>query len=173
MSSRKIELSARPLDPDEVLLWEAVTASVSPLKKVSGPLFIQSVNHRDWPSSHRLEPSKRHTTAHDFAQEIKCIPRRKRRNLQIDARLDLHGLTQAEAYALLKSTLARESSKGSSLLLLITGKGSRPNGSDETVGVLRRQAPLWLSTFAEVASTEPARHHHGGNGALYVYLKKH
>jgi DNA-nicking Smr family endonuclease len=172
MFSKETKRSIRSLSPDEERLWDTVTALVCPLKKQSHHLISQDLsdNRATSTSSGSL---RKNTIFQAEGPEAKSAPRRKGPKFRVDARLDLHGLTQAEAYALLKVTLARESSKGSSLLLLITGKGSKPYESTETIGVLRRQVPFWLSTFEEVARIEPAHPRHGGTGALYVYIKKH
>ncbi|MET3790911.1 Smr/MutS family protein [Aquamicrobium terrae] len=91
--------------------------------------------------------------------------------LPIEARVDLHGMTQDEAYSLLFSFLHRAHAAGLRYVLVITGKGSSSGGD----GVLRRSVPGWLATSAFrmfVSSHEHAARHHGGAGALYVRLRK-
>ncbi len=90
----------------------------------------------------------------------------------IEARLDLHGLTQSEAHAALTRFLRSASARGVRLVLVITGKGRRSDGEG---GVLRRQVPHWLRlpefrTF--VIGFEDAHISHGGEGALYVRLRR-
>ena len=94
----------------------------------------------------------------------------------IEGRLDLHGMTREAARARLLDFLAMSRAAGRRTVLVITGKGStgRANGPDRG-GVLRREVPLWLATapFAPlVAAVEQARREHGGEGALYVRLRK-
>ncbi len=89
----------------------------------------------------------------------------------IDARFDLHGLTQSEAHAALLHFLRTASARGHRLVLVITGKGRR-NGEG---GVLRRQVPQWLALpefRSFVVGFEDAHIAHGGEGALYVRLRK-
>jgi DNA-nicking Smr family endonuclease len=89
----------------------------------------------------------------------------------IDGRLDLHGFTQAEAHATLAQFLHAAAQRGARLVLVITGKGGR-NGDH---GVLRRQVPLWLQLPEMrdcVISCEPAHIAHGGEGALYVRIRR-
>ena len=89
----------------------------------------------------------------------------------IDARFDLHGLTQSEAHAALLHFLRSASARGHRLALVITGKGRR-NGEG---GVLRRQVPQWLALpefRSFVIGFEDAHIAHGGEGALYVRLRK-
>ncbi|MCJ8519816.1 DNA-nicking Smr family endonuclease [Pseudorhizobium tarimense] len=91
--------------------------------------------------------------------------------LAIEARLDLHGLYQAEAHDLLLDFLFRAHDWGLRHVLVITGKGSSM-GSE---GALRRAVPLWFSKpefrFL-ISSYEWAARHHGGEGALYVRLSR-
>lgn len=91
--------------------------------------------------------------------------------LNIDARIDLHGLTQREAYNLLYGFLADAHARGLRHVLIITGKG-RSFGSE---GVLKQVVPHWFSTpifRLLVSAYEDAAHHHGGHGALYVRLRR-
>lgn len=89
----------------------------------------------------------------------------------IEGRVDLHGMTQDEAYSLLYSFLHRAHAGGVRYVLVITGKGSSSGGD----GILRRSVPAWLSTpafRAVVSSHDHAARHHGGSGALYVRLRR-
>jgi len=91
----------------------------------------------------------------------------------LDARIDLHGLTQAEAFAQLNAFLRRARREGARTVLVITGKGAM--GEPDGRGVLRRQVPLWLSSRGlreGVIAFAPAHAEHGGNGALYVRLRR-
>jgi DNA-nicking Smr family endonuclease len=90
----------------------------------------------------------------------------------IDARLDLHGMTQSEAHAALLHFVRAASARGSRLVLVITGKGRRNTGE---TGVLRRQVPHWLALpefRSMVIGFEDAHITHGGEGALYVRLRR-
>jgi DNA-nicking Smr family endonuclease len=105
-----------------------------------------------------------------------------RGHVEIDARLDLHGLRQADAERRLRTFLLRARADGLRTVLIITGKGSeRDAGNDSsqhdrsTRGVLRRNVPLWLEApeLREcVAGIAPAHIRHGGSGALYIHLRK-
>jgi DNA-nicking Smr family endonuclease len=111
---------------------------------------------------------------------------RRRRKLarnaeSIDARLDLHGMRQRQAYAALRSFLLASAARGERNVLIITGKGM---GGDlerdrdyfvEERGVLRRLVPQWLADEAFqsiVLSYTTASIRHGGEGALYVRLRR-
>jgi DNA-nicking Smr family endonuclease len=92
----------------------------------------------------------------------------------IDARIDLHGMTQAEAYGALRRLLHRSQASGAKFVLVITGRGA-PNASRSDRGVLRRNVPMWLALpeFRRyVLGFDVADTGHGGEGALYVRLRR-
>ncbi|MDN2566412.1 Smr/MutS family protein, partial [Aquibium sp. A9E412] len=94
-----------------------------------------------------------------------------RGRVPLEARVDLHGMTQAEAHGLLLSFLRRAHAGGLRHVLVITGKGSAPGDS----GVLRRAVPQWLATTPFrplVSGVSEAGRRHGGGGALYVRLRR-
>ena len=100
-------------------------------------------------------------------------PRRKHRIAKerevIGARIDLHGMTQDRARAALEAFLRRACDEGYRAVLVITGKGVQGDG------VLRRRTPEWLAAAAMahiVAGISEAHRRHGGDGALYVALKR-
>jgi len=95
--------------------------------------------------------------------------RLRRGQVTIDARFDLHGLTQAEAEQRLPAFLEVQRKTGGRCVLVITGKG---RGGE---GVLRRNFLHWLESGAArhlVASFAPAHPRHGGSGAFYVFLRR-
>ena len=95
--------------------------------------------------------------------------RLRRGSYPIEARLDLHGLTQAEAHSRLGAFLANAQARGHRCVLVITGRGLR------TGGTLRAMTPQWLEADpnrARVLSYAQAQLHHGGEGALYVLLRR-
>ncbi len=100
-------------------------------------------------------------------------PRRKQRLARerdpITARLDLHGLGQDQARRVLEDFLVRAQADGLRAVLVITGKGFLGDG------ILRRRTPDWLSAphlRSIVAGVSEAHRRHGGEGALYIALKK-
>lgn len=98
--------------------------------------------------------------------------RLKRGQLPIEARLDLHGRTQEEAHRALAAFIEGSHAAGRRCVLVVTGKGLRPDGS---VGVLRRNVPRWLNQPAlrqKIVAFDHAAIKDGGEGALYVLLKK-
>lgn len=96
-----------------------------------------------------------------------------RGTLQIESRIDLHGMRQVDAHAALIGFLMRARSAGHARVLVVTGKGSDEPYSER--GILRRAVPHWLrggELRALVLGFEEAARHHGGAGALYVRLRR-
>ena len=98
--------------------------------------------------------------------------RLKRGQLPVDDRIDLHGMTQAQAHGVLDDFLASAQGAGHRCVLVITGKGVRTDGA---TGILRAMVPRWLNeppNRARVLAIDTAQPRHGGAGAFYVLLKK-
>ena len=102
----------------------------------------------------------------------------KKGRLSPEARIDLHGMTLAQAHpALLRFILASVASEHR-LVLVITGKGKNRDEMGpipERHGVLRHQVPHWLNSMPlkpHVLQIAEAHVKHGGAGAYYVYLKR-
>ncbi|MEZ5841672.1 MAG: Smr/MutS family protein [Hyphomicrobiales bacterium] len=103
-----------------------------------------------------------------------------RGSVAIDDRIDLHGMTQSEAHGALRGFLVAAQKRGARMVLVITGKG-RPLDIHHHLdlhhdrGVLKRVVPKWLrlpELRPIVLSVEDAHAAHGGEGALYVRLRK-
>src|SRR3954469_12093813 len=170
----------RGLSQEERVLWTTVTRSIAPMRAGALP-DIDIENGAEKPQSARpakrvepVVPVKPATTA--TLAPLTPLGRRQRRSVArgkeaIDARLDLHGLTQAQAHAALLRFLRDAGARGARLVLVITGKGSR----DGERGVLKRQVPQWLALpefRSLVVGYEDAGIRHGGAGALYVRLRR-
>ncbi|WP_310621983.1 Smr/MutS family protein [Flexibacterium corallicola] len=111
------------------------------------------------------------------------MPRKTRKRVakgggrMIDARIDLHGLTQHQAHDRLRGFLHHSQQQGYALVLVITGKGTPTahNAYAGERGVLRRVVPHWLSLpdFRHlIIGFEAAHTSHGGDGAIYVQIRK-
>lgn len=95
----------------------------------------------------------------------------RRGQLAVEARLDLHGMTQAEAHRALDAFLAGQQAAGRRCVIVVTGKGVAREGG----GVLRAAVPRWLNEAPNrdrVLAFAYARQKDGGAGALYVLLKR-
>lgn len=98
--------------------------------------------------------------------------RLRRGRIDIEGRIDLHGMTQEEAHANLSGFIKSSAGAGCRCLLVITGKGI---GKGMGGGILRAQFPHWLNTAdlrPLILAFAPAQPRDGGGGAFYVYLRK-
>lgn len=104
--------------------------------------------------------------------------RLRRGQMHIEGRLDLHGMTQNQAYDALLHFIPRMHAQGKRCVLVITGKGRQYTQAsllDQTIGVLKQKTPEWLGSAPlnrYVLKIEAARPQHGGEGALYVLLRR-
>jgi DNA-nicking Smr family endonuclease len=172
----------RALSEEERTLWESVAKQVKPLRKQRAVKAQASPQVETQAVVKPAVPPKsipvRAAPPPKSPPPLAPLGRRERSKLsrgkqEIDARLDLHGMTQTRAHRLLFSFLQRAHSDGCTFVLVITGKGKA--GSDGERGVLRRQVPHWLGLpkfRALVVGFEEAHVGHGGEGALYVRVRR-
>ena len=117
-------------------------------------------------------PSLPPLTPGSFANiDRRTAERFRRGDLVIDGRIDLHGMTQAQAHTALSSFVLRAWNEGRRCVLVITGKGSYSAHG----GVLRQAVPRWLAESPlrpMVLAVQPAQLRDGGDGALYVLIKR-
>lgn len=180
------ETRREALSGEDRALWGEVTKSIAPLRARAEPAEpIEPVEEapRVPKRAPPLRPPAPPPKLAPKAPALAIIDRRTKQRLsrgrtEIDARLDLHGMTQAAARTRLESFLKTAQARGHGLVLVITGKGrpaSRDPYSEEERGVLRRQVPQWLSLPdlrpLVVGFTEAAIGH-GGTGALYVRVRR-
>lgn len=177
----------RALSEEERSLWERVAKQIEPLrKKPRAAKQTAAVAEAKQPSPVPARSAPRPITSAPSPKPSKpavpplvALDRRERAKLsrgkrEIDARLDLHGMTQVRAHHALLGFLQRAHQDGLTFVLVITGKGA-PGGLDAERGVLRRQVPQWLSLpefRSLVVGFEQAHIGHGGEGALYVRIRR-
>jgi DNA-nicking Smr family endonuclease len=176
----------RSLSEEERALWESVAKQVKPLRKrprVVKPQAASLEAEADAAprpiASPKAPPPRIIPPSRPEPPPLAPIGRRERSQLsrgrkEIDARLDLHGMTQIRAHRVLLTFLQRAHSDGLTFVLVITGKG-KVGGPEAERGVLRRQVPQWLSLpefRSLVVGFEEAHIGHGGEGALYVRVRR-
>jgi DNA-nicking Smr family endonuclease len=177
----------RGLSEEERALWESVAKQVKPLRKrhravkppTAAPEAEAAVIPKTAAAPRPPAPPRILPPARPEPPPLAPIGRRERSQLsrgrkEIDARLDLHGMTQTRAHRVLLTFLQRAHSDGLSFVLVITGKG-KISGAESERGVLRRQVPQWLSLpefRSMVVGFEEAHIGHGGEGALYVRVRR-
>lgn len=193
----------RSLNAEEKALWEKVIEKAVPLHP-HPPRPVEAVESAKTPHKPKIarpkpslprfrvgEKAQGPVPGHDLAAPIaaqlaarlvamdqKAYGRMKKGRLAPEARIDLHGMTIAEAHPALLSFIMESAAEGRRLVLVITGKGkSRPDEGPMPVrhGVLRHQVPHWLNTQPLkplVLQISEAHLKHGGQGAYYVYLRR-
>jgi DNA-nicking Smr family endonuclease len=191
------------LSQEERELWEHTAQSISPIKGKKGRVH-KALEDADPLPAPRREPAKHAAekkTAVPAAPPVAArvakpmpgpaplnLERKKTRKLssgkiEIEARIDLHGMRQSEAHAALVRFLNRAYGSGKRWVLVITGKGApQRTAHDERLeyegverGVLRRNVPRWLAEpdlAPIVIGFTTAAINHGGEGALYVHVRK-
>jgi DNA-nicking Smr family endonuclease len=176
----------RGLSDEERALWESVAKQIKPLRKrhrapkpsatspeAEGSVAPKPALPKPITATRILAPPR------PEPPPLAPIGRRERSQLsrgrkEIDARLDLHGMTQTRAHRMLLTFLQRAHHDGLTFVLVITGKG-KVGGAEAERGVLRRQVPQWLGLpefRSLVVGFEEAHIGHGGEGALYVRVRR-
>lgn len=190
----------RNLSDDEKALWQRVadtTQRMHPLRpkketippkelkptpkipEVKHPRFRIGETAKPRPNLHELAPGMAEQIAQQHvAMDRKTFGRMKKGRLSPEARIDLHGMTIAQAHPLLTRFVLEAVEDQRRLVLVITGKGKhRDTGGPIPVrhGVLRHQVPHWLHMpplKQHVLQISEAHLKHGGQGAYYVYLRR-
>jgi DNA-nicking Smr family endonuclease len=188
------------LTEDDHEVWEHTASSLQPLKSVKGYVLEALQGEEDFAKlfapkpapgakkSARVEPPvpppAQRKTPEINPFDRKNVKKLKRGKIEIEARIDLHGMRQAEAHAALIRFIHGSASMGRRWVLVITGKGAPSRHAHDDVelpfgeparGVLKRSVPMWLSepdVRGLIVSFTEAAPEHGGTGALYVHLRR-
>ncbi len=194
----------KPAAADDAELWHHTARTIAPLKKAKGRVHPAA---EDTPSTKPAKPNALEERSQKAVTATKKLPAappptpvlakrppletfdpknaRKLRSgkIDIDGRIDLHGMRQSEAHGALRRYLFLAHAKGKRWILVITGKGrsDRDESGHDVIdhrperGILKRSVPLWLDEpdlRAIIISFTEAAIQHGGGGALYVHLRK-
>lgn len=184
--SRRGPLSRGVLSGEDLDLWVHVTRSVAPLAgrrppKISEPAPVAETAPEPLTRKSRalvLPPWSPAPQAVPALPPLAPLERRQRQRLsrgraEVDGVIDLHGMRQAEAHGALIAFLNRAHVAGAGVVVVVTGKGAP--GRDPERGVLRRLVPHWLAEPGlrrVVIGFETAARGHGGEGALYVRIRR-
>ena len=178
----------RQLSDEEQALWSGFARSIKPLRKqhsdrspvaADKPVPRAAISREAKP-----QPAPPARTQLAKTPPLAPLGRRLKQRVArgrepIEARIDLHGMTQAQAHAALLRFLQRAQDDDARIALVVTGKGTgagagtRDSASER--GVLKRQVPIWLSLpefRSLIVGFEEAHIGHGGQGALYVRLRR-
>ncbi|HYB05898.1 MAG TPA: Smr/MutS family protein [Methyloceanibacter sp.] len=173
---------------DDAALWERVAETAAPLKRgrgVGSPKSGKAAMSAPNAKPPKVRPAPRTIPKPSHVPRAEPLDRRTARQLEkgrleVEARLDLHGMRQCDAHAQLRRFLKMVQACGLCHALIITGKGADPEArtsfyEEDERGVLRNAVPRWLAEpdFAPlVVSFSPAPRRLGGDGALYVRIRK-
>lgn len=194
----------RGLKPEEEDLWQRVAKTATPLHpSAPAPARVETPPRRPEPGARPTKapdpippfrlgqsspsPGRGHDLAPTLAERLsdrpvrmdrKAFTRLNRGKMTPEARIDLHGMTLAQAHPALIGFILSAQASGKRLVLVITGKG-RDRDDDgpipERRGALRHQTPHWLTApplGQAVLQVTQAHRKHGGEGAFYVYLRR-
>jgi DNA-nicking Smr family endonuclease len=180
---QKSRLRAKDVD-----LWRQMTADV---EKSAGKDYVDAA---DLPEDERADVGKVRVRPGKRPSDMPAVPeargqgidrrtddRLRRGKIRPEARIDLHGMGQDEAFGAFKRFIQDSYAQGRRCVLVITGKGRRSSddGGDwtqEKPGVLRRKMPDWIQDTAisgMILQTYQAQPGDGGAGAVYVLLRRH
>lgn len=185
------------LSPDDRRLWARVSGSVTPKVARKSRLIIPGAVEPEPPAAPHPEAGAKAAKAPPkFVKPKPAIvpvasppppvsargrgapeelePRRKRRLSRerdpIEAKIDLHGYGRFQAQDALTAFLLGAQARGYRSVLVVTGQGRRGG-----TGVIRASVHEWLAApglRTVVSGFAPAARHHGGDGALYVTLRR-
>lgn len=175
-----------PPSEEDMALWHHVTRSVAPLRRKKPAAEAKPADETPAAKKPQKPPPAPRPAAPPAKPkppkppalaplDRRTLSRVNRGAMAIDARIDLHGMTQAAAHSRLSDFLHGAQASGARLVLVITGKGKSGNGEEGTRGILRRLVPIWLSSHElrpVVVGFDEAGRAHGGGGALLVRLRR-
>lgn len=183
--------TARPMHPRAKAAVNRIEGAVHLHPLTEAKPVREAEIPKSWLEPFRLGQKARAAKTHDLAPSLgealrdaplqmdaKQHGRMVRGKLAPEGRIDLHGMTLAEAHPELIRFILNAQSAGLRLVLVITGKGKR--GEDwgpipQRMGALRHQVPQWLRMpplGPAVLQVTEAHLKHGGSGAYYVYLRR-
>jgi DNA-nicking Smr family endonuclease len=177
------EKDKRIIKQSEIKLWLEAVRDVIPFnssKAKDGTLNYKHPAREKKEIKDRSEKSSRQIRNNNPpGTDRRTAEKLRKGKIPVDRRLDLHGLTQAQAQDKLQKTLTDFYVSGSRVILVITGKGSTKKASenwlDPEPGVLRNKLPVWLQSpplDGIVLDFCHARQKDGGQGAFYVLLRR-
>lgn len=159
-------MSRRDLSDKDRRAWAAASRNVTPLNGRRGTPSGTSRKRDDSDPAIVFTPRSKPYAPPQNRQNERAV---RRGRPPISASFDLHGHTRDSAFQVLPAFLAREQSKGTQCVVVITGKGKSGEG------VLKRAFLNWLDlpeARALVSGYAPAHAKHGGAGAWYVFLRR-
>lgn len=189
----------RELRSDERDLWNQVTKRTDPLNPKKPAVIVQAKPKKPAPIERKPEPipmfrigektaiHRQNDLAPQLRDHLSSAPvqmdkgsfrKMSRGKIKPEMRIDLHGMSLAEAHPELIAFIISAHLEQKRLVLVITGKGKQKNDTGPIPvrhGVLRHQVPQWLAMpplANRILEVREAHLKHGGAGAYYVYLRR-
>lgn len=173
----------RPLSPDEQALWEALARTVRPLRPGARPqpMPVSPVKAKPvtaTPPPPFMAPVAMPVRTPTATLDSTWEKRIRGGNLTPDFSIDLHGHTLSAAHARLNQLISAAWAQGARTLLVVTGRPPKIRGignAESRRGAIRGEIGHWLESgpYADhIASIRVAHPRHGGDGALYVILRR-
>lgn len=182
-------MAKRRVTPEELELWRHIAQTVRPIRsrrravrpkdeapgapaataKAVGPATPAAPAPKPKPPAPAIPHELTHGLSHGI--DRRQAERFRKGKLPIEGKIDLHGRTQQDAHGDLLAFLKRAHAAGKRTVLVVTGKGM----TGSKTGILRQAVPRWLNEpafRALVLAFDYAEPQHGGDGALYVLLKR-
>lgn len=192
--SREKDKKNKPLSAKDQQVWDKYAEELSAKTPDNGEIddfeaLLEAHEHEpevDSPKPAKISPEIEKSTnssasSHSQSDQIdrRTLEKLRKGQMTIDARLDLHGMRQTEAYDALNRFMVLSVQQRLRCVLIITGKG-KPRVSTSAIiepenGVLKKMLPQWLEDTKfkkNILTILPADKKHGGSGAFYIYLKK-
>lgn len=186
--------AGRRLSPEEAQLWAQVACTVTPLEKrrravaptveaaeaaappptaVTPPKKVKGRIPPLPPKPVATKPKADVSLNLDGSWEKRI----SRGTLVPDFSLDLHGSNLDQAYVRLMHGLTQAKSMGARVVLIVTGKARPVDAADRATarGAIRAKVADWLGASehaSDIVAIRGAHRRHGGQGAIYVVLKK-
>ena len=171
-------------DENDDELWELNTRDVDKIERA--PSAVPASSQKEPQKPPKAAPAKEKPAQPVLPRQQassgldrKTADKLRKGQMQLEGRLDLHGMTQIEAHTALNSFITASYIAGKRCVLVITGKGLGADGRRDPLsqgqGVLKRMVPEWLGEqplVGVILKAERAQPQHGGDGALYVLLRR-
>jgi DNA-nicking Smr family endonuclease len=185
----------RRLTAEEAQVWAQVARTVTPLEKrrpkaeavvaepvppqivVSPPPPAKKVKGRVPPPLPPKPVAAKSQVESQLQLDGSWEKRISKGTLVPDFSLDLHGSSLDQAYVRLMHGLTQAKSMGARVVLVVTGKSRPVDAMDRGTarGAIRAKIADWLAASEhsyDIVAIRGAHRRHGGQGALYVVLKK-
>ena len=170
---------------EDEALWRRIIQDVAPIEhktqaEIKQRKIVAVKNHQQYAAKQDFSTYSKNLEDQEFGGvDAATVRRFKREEFKIEAVLDLHGLTEKEAYEQVCDFVTKCFNKEKRCIIIVTGKGVRHEETDDLWslrGVLKKRVPQWLNMpqlRGMILLYKNPSERLGGEGALYILLKRH